>query len=421
MLLSELKHELEESNEPFRISVGTLDSALMEACRRIHYNKFILDYLLPCWKRITRMQKSDRGLGAEKDEVLKEARRLCFSNCVFAVTMPELYGREETAVKDSLAPYMLQDTEGDTGICVEFLSEAVGRWEDDESVRFMFTGAVRKLSAELSKLTMNDNYKQYIVALKSLTRHPVITTAIAEDPLFQLAHSAPAIERDSLLGPYFRLSPLQREVVKTYFIGPKTMDRGLVLTAQTALRLTLHNHQRDLLDIINQFVRASTKSRERTLDWFAHIVNSNTKRRAMQVDERTVSSDGFMMNITVVLDGLCEPFMDSTFSKISKIDADYFRKNPRVNIKEETKLKSDQKASDSFYETKLEGSANFITDVFFLTLAAHHYGIEALGVKFKNLDKEIKYFLSQVTLMEAERPRLAVRSLGDVPLLSRIC
>lgn len=243
-------------------------------------------------------------------------------------------------------------------------------------------------------------------ALKNLTRFQPITAAIAEDPLFQMATSAPGIEKHTILGPFFRISPLQPEVTKVYFAGPKTMDKGHIKTSQNALRLTLTGHQKDLLDIINSFVRASDLSRSRTLDWFAYIVNENHKRRAMRVDEKQVSSDGFMMNVTVVLDGLCEPFMDNTFSKVSKIDVDYLRRNPRINIKDETKLNADQNASDKFYETKLLGTSNFISEVFFLTLAAHHYGSEATNTKLKNLDKDIKFFQKEMAKMELEKPKI---------------
>lgn len=185
------------------------------------------------------------------------------------------------------------------------------------------------------------------------------------------------------------------------------MDKGHIRTSQNALRMTLNSHQKDLIEIINAFIRASTISRNRTLDWFAHIVNANHKRRAMQVDEKEVSSDGFMMNVTVILDELCQPFMDATFSKVSKIDVDYLRRSPRINIKDETKLNADQNASDAFYETKLEGTSNFISEVFFLNLAAHHYGSEATNSKLKNLEKEIKHFMKQMVLLEAERPKVA--------------
>ena len=410
--LCNLRQELEEENEPVRISTATLDTALMEACTKAPHNKLLLDYLLPCWKRTIKMEKSIRGKGAEKEAILKEARRLCMSNCIFAISVPELYGREDDAVKDTLASHLLKDPSDDKGVCPDFIAEALTRWDEEDEVKTMFTKAVQQMSAQLSRMTMENDYKPYVQALKNLTRFSVITAAIAEDSMFFVPYSAPAIELDTLLGPFFRLSPLQMNVAQTYFLSPKTLDSGRIATAQTGLRMALATHQKDLLDIINQFVRASTASRERTLLWFSHIVNSNQKRRAMQVDEKTVSSDGFMMNITVTLDGLCEPFMDSTFSKVSKIDSDYFRKSPRVNIKAETKLNADEKRSNEFYENKLEGPANFITDIFFLTLAAHHYGSESLITKMKDMDRDIKFMISQLAKFELERPKYVVSQVS---------
>lgn len=222
-----------------------------------------------------------------------------------------------------------------------------------------------------------------------------------------MAQSAPGIEKNTLLGPFFRISPLQTEVTKTYFAGPRTLDRGAIKNAQNALQITINTHQLDLKDIVNAFVRASTDARNKLLDWFAYIMNTNHKRRAMQVDPREVASDGFMINATVVLDYLCEPFMDTTFSKVDRIDVGYFRRSPRVDIKEETKLNADQAQSDKFYSQKLDGTSNFISEVFFLTLAAHHYGSEATNSKLKNLDKDIKFFEKHLKTLEADRLKLA--------------
>lgn len=224
-----------------------------------------------------------------------------------------------------------------------------------------------------------------------------------------MAQSAPGIEKNTLLGPFFRISPLQPEVAAVYFAGPRTMDPRHIATSQSALQMTLNTHQADLRDIINAFIRASNQTRNKVLDWFAYIMNVNHKRRAMQHDPREVSSDGFMINVTVILDYLCEPFMDSTFSKVSRIDINYFRRNPRIDIKDETKLNADQAQSDKFYSTKLEGDNNFITEVFFLTLAAHHYGSEATNAKLKTLDREIKHFEKNIALIEAERPKVINR------------
>ncbi len=127
----------------------------------------------------------------------------------------------------------------------------------------------------------------------------------------------------------------------------------------------------------------------------------------MQVDPATVSSDGFMMNITVVLDGLCEPFMDSTFSKVNRIEVDYLRREPRVDIKDETKLNGDQNASEEYYNIKASGTSNFISEIFFLTLASHHYGTEAIAATLKNIERDIKQLTKHIAGLELERPKFA--------------
>lgn len=167
--------------------------------------------------------------------------------------------------------------------------------------------------------------------------------------------------------------------------------------------MTLATHQADLLDIVNHMVKSGEEPKAKTLDWFALCVNLNHKRRAMQVDQKTVSTDGFMINVTTCLDQLCEPFMDATFSKIDRIDVNYLRRSPRVDIKEETKLNADQNTSDRFYSNRAEGTSNFISEIFFLTLAAHHYGSEAANSTLSHLEKDLKRFEKRIEEIELER------------------
>lgn len=196
---------------------------------------------------------------------------------------------------------------------------------------------------------------------------------------------------------------MQDEVTANYFSSPTTRDKSYILNSQRALRLTLQTHQIDLLDIVNHIIKAGKESRDKILDWFALCVNVNHKRRALQVDKRTVSSDGFMINLTTCLDQLCEPFMDASFSKVDRIDVDYLRRSPRVDIKDETKLNADQNTSDSFYSNKADGTSNFISEVFFLTLAAHHYGTESTNSMLSTLEKELKRMKKHIEEIELDR------------------
>lgn len=73
------------------------------------------------------------------------------------------------------------------------------------------------------------------------------------------------------------------------------------------------------------------------------------KRDGMQVDPRTVSSDGFMINAFSVLMDFSAPFMDASFSKIDKIDAEYFRKSARLDIQDVTKINATGEEAKEYY------------------------------------------------------------------------
>ncbi|KAI8634270.1 ubiquitin fusion degradation protein 2 [Xylariaceae sp. FL1651] len=412
--LPELRAELEQSGEPVKLTTSSIDAALLEAAKHVPTSQALLDYLLPCWKRVMRASRPLRRPPPEKEAVLSEAKRLCMSNCIFALTMPEYFGRNANPNHDSLVPYLLRNHDNEDGVCLDFFTEAVSRINEDETVAPIFTEAMVIMSEQVAKMTMNDDYKPYINCLVTYSRFPPLLDALARHPRFQVQPTpvmtkeqlAIATEMATILGPFFRISPLQTEVTKTYFASPRTIDPGHVKSSQTALQMTLKAHQGDLISIINAFVRASPSAKNSTLDWFAFSLNTNHKRRALQVKDKEVASDGFMVNMTAVLDKLCEPFMDSTFSKINKVDTDYLRRTPRVDMSDETKLNADQATSDAFYNNKADGTSNFISEVFFLTLAAHHYGLGATNSKLKDLDKDIKYVEKVIKQMEEEMPKL---------------
>ncbi|KAL8861260.1 MAG: hypothetical protein Q9178_002476 [Gyalolechia marmorata] len=399
-----VRKELEDQRQPIRLNSAVLDQAILEVASNLS-TVTPLDYLLACWKRVIGQFKHHKGSRAEENklEVLKEARRLCMSYCIFAITMPEMFGRDPPETSP-LLPHLLVDPEDDRGICHDFLAEAVSRFAEDDTIEPALVGAVEDLSRQLARMTMNDDYKSYVLALRHLVRYPPLVRAIARSPLFAPSStSASDLEATTLLGPFFAISPLQADITSQYFSSPKTRDRAFINNSQRSLRMSLTTHQQDLLDIVNHIIKSDKGARESMLNWFALCVNKNHKRRALQVDKKLVSSDGFMINVTVCLDQLCEPFMDAQFSKIDRIDFEYLRRQPRVDIKEETKLNMDQSSADQFYGKAVEGTNNFISEVFFLTLAAHHYGTESTNQTLSQLEKDLKRMEKHIEEIELDR------------------
>ena len=356
--LPKLKEELEGEDKALRIDTEVLDQAIMEAGQAL--TKITpMDYLLGCWKRISRLSKGIRkpppDVEDRKYTIIQEARRLCASWAVFAITSPEVFDIP-TYTSSPLAKHLLNNPDDDSGICHDFLNEVAPRFAEDDALKDAFVEAVETLSQELAKKSMDSDYRSYTNVMRNLVRYKPIAVAITQAPSFA-PKDVPAaeIEARTLLGPYFQISPLQADVTKQYFSAPKTLEPRRVADSQQALRMALQTHQTELLDIINQLLRASPDARDRLLDWFALTVNANHKREQERVDRTTVSSDGFMINVTTCLEQLCEPFMDASFSKLDRIDLDYLRRDPRVDIKETTKLNADHKTSDAFYaRTRLQ-------------------------------------------------------------------
>lgn len=398
---SSSKQDLEDEGRPVRFTTDVLDSVVMEAASS-HTQGNALEYLLGCWKRVAKQTKNITNKADPKFEVVRELRRICFNYAIFAATMPDMFG-EEAPLENALTDRLLLGPEDDRGICFDFLQEACTRTEDDGMAKEALVSAVEDLSRRLARTSMNSDYKPYMLALRSLVRFPPLVSALVQSETFLPADiEAQSIETKTLLGPFFRLSPMQGEVAVNYFSGAAGGDKPAIANAQRALRMTLQTHQDELFEIANTFIK-NKDSRESMLNWFALTVNKNHKRRALQVDAKTVSTDGFMVNVTVILDRLCEPFMDAAFAKIDKIDIGYLRRSPRIDIKDETKINADEKTSDEFYSNKLDGASNFISEVFFLTVAAHHYGTEAANAKLSSLQKDVKWLKKELDKFETER------------------
>lgn len=74
-----------------------------------------------------------------------------------------IIGRVESSDQSPLKPFLLLDPEEDKGIDLEFINEAVKRFDEDENIKPAFITAVEGLSQELAELNMNDDYKPYIM------------------------------------------------------------------------------------------------------------------------------------------------------------------------------------------------------------------------------------------------------------------
>lgn len=219
----------------------------------------------------------------------------------------------------------------------------------------------------------------------------------------------------------------QPSIAKEYFAQPSTLSKEVAEASSNALRSTLGSLQGLLFSISNNIVRSGARHREAVLALFSHVIKLNMKRDGMQVDPRTVSSDGFMINTFSVLMDFSTPFMDFSYSKIDKIDPEYFRKSARLNIEDVTKINATGEEAKEYYHgyqipengefsalhqgtprcsnsTDLSDPSvsppNFISEIFFLATSFMHYGLYPTFNKHEQLYRQLRYMRED--LQEAE-------------------
>ncbi|ESK87147.1 ubiquitin fusion degradation protein [Moniliophthora roreri MCA 2997] len=383
----------------------------------------IFEYLVGCWKRIN----SSRGALLKKGyppadtqkalEKLDKMRQLVISYAGLTLQEPEMFpqpsGRQlgppelvEPLLSLSAlsAPLLSSPADAPNKLSPsdieQFLQDLAYRFEPDNEIDGVLGPVVQGLLFHPSLfrpegLAGGDaSWRGIVSGLEALVSVKAIAVMITRMPEWNPDHATAAnIEALSLMGPLCRLGVFAREwpgIAKTYFSEPEKQTRGDLESTYASLRGTLKSLQNSLFQIFNTLVRASPESREGVLQYFARIISLNHKRAGMQVDPATVSSDGFMVNIQTVLYRFCEPFMDANFTKVDRIDPLYFAHSSRLDVSDETRIKATSDEASKWAEGNRNGlTPNFISDIFYLTVAMSHYGYQKTIQTFMDLGKHM--------------------------------
>mmetsp|Transcript_9577 Transcript_9577/g.28938 ORF Transcript_9577/g.28938 Transcript_9577/m.28938 type:complete len:1092 (+) Transcript_9577:200-3475(+) len=146
------------------------------------------------------------------------------------------------------------------------------------------------------------------------------------------------LETRTFLGSLFRNNLADDKLRGQLFPDPQNLPGMEIVATLQSLRDALAIYWKHLHEIVMCLFRAGPEAREATLDWFSHVAKLNEDRQKMHFDPKTVSSDGFMLNVDAVLLKVCEPFLDPKSAKLKGIDPTYVLSSHRVADLEDTKL-----------------------------------------------------------------------------------
>lgn len=239
------------------------------------------------------------------------------------------------------------------------------------------------------------------------------------------------MELDSLLGPIIRLSTFSDafpSITEQYFSDVEPHSAALSSTVNS-IRSTLSVVHSLVFKLFNGIIRSGPSPREAVLRFWGQACQLNAKRSAMRVNPMAVASDGFMVNLYVVLLKFAEPFMDPNYTKIDRVDVEYLRFQKRFDVSSLTRLNATEleanqwsaaapcelsvgipleiaSSSDSvFLSPSIAGrpAANFITEVFFLAARITNLGPGKAIRNYEESEKRIRRMKKDADQLEAGR------------------
>lgn len=398
----------------------------------------IFEYLAGCWKGLYVANRDTKRTYAADDSTRWQStfdrlKELIISYCGHTLEDPSMFPQPSgkpvgpaeflpillDSYSDASDPYTSKAKATSHALSpseiAPFLSDLAARFADDgldailESILSYLFQSYYQIQPPPD--LMGNEWRRYLGAINVLTQvKPIAGMLPRLGVWFQVSAKAHEIEWFSLLGPLTRLNVFPREfpsIWKAYFAKPDERRKADMEANKQNLQLTVTSLQDELFKTYNAIVRAGPDSREKLLDFFATVLSRNARRAGMRVDPKTVSSDGYMVNLHSQLLRLFEPVMDVNYTKLDRVDADYFRKSKRLDISEETKVRATGEEANEYFAAQQEGmqvdgnAVNFPTDLFYLLNAFQHLGVNKTIDNRERAEKNIREIRKELKRAEA--------------------
>lgn len=373
----------------------------------------MLTYLMESYHRVSVEERCapKRMSVPPLSDVLSEVRSQCVHHVVL-VLRGQLTEPRSPAKPSLLMPYLFG-----MNLPRGFLQELVhATYLDEDLFKAIFIPVVQSTqqAARLCRLD-TDAFRQPLQVLCELcdircgptgNQRPLCTLIVQQD------HWVPepvtlAVGREAMklsyFGPFFSLSVFAEDdakVVEKFFSGNLLTPDHLRLTNQS-LRHSLEFARGELYKIFHAIL-VNADSRDSAMNFIAYVLKANERRAQLQVDERLVSNDGFMLNFLTVLQQLAVKIT------LDKVD-NYYLIHPacRLDLKNETCIKCTPQEVAKWTETLNRSPSHcwqepkFPTECFFLTLHCHHLSILPACRKYQRRLRAIRDLQRMAEEMQA--------------------
>ena len=405
------------------------------------------DYLLGVYRRCEEARgRFSSATPAATAEVHAHVSELCVSYASLALTTPSMFNEsaaDDEGVTALVRALRLDGTESTGALPTGFFSKLVAQLiaQEEGALAQVATPLFDKLSEAAQTLSLDGDFTPLYRAMLAVAREKPLGALLTQHPRWlPMAPTGALLESSSLLGRFVGLSALNSDDTKAAaeVFGDPTNAAGVENT-MVSVRAGVGLAQRALAAICKELFKnsdakeglfkyiaaACTLNQLRAQQYYQQSSEHARVRRPllpafMQAMEeqapaaRMASSEGFLVNLTSVLLGLCDPFTAPGSPHAAKIDSTYLLSKARLNLAGETRLcateaeaahwldPSDATKRKRYDDERGEGAAageggdplvisssfGTISEYFFLTMRLLHVGVLPVFPVLKEITRE---------------------------------
>lgn len=376
----------------------------------------VVAYLEQCFYRcrdeLQKLQSPYIRLSPEEkqdaEQCVVSMREMCVNYSATALTEPDFFPFEVGTINVDAFDKLVR-AQGNA-LTPEYIEAVTAELEQSGSTFGIFAPIFQKLLSELFLINppslLSDFYRNvYVISV--LCRVKALAAVFTSIPGFQLTPplTGRRLQDATALGIVLRFSADADPAVAQMFANitkrTKTDVDNSVQSLQSKLS-TVHNAATELLKLL---LKAGGATRESVLAWLEQAVSVNAERAKESPDANVTSTNGTVLNLTMVLLRLCGPFLSPDAKKTHLINAAFLGVQSPVFPFDATKLLGNTSDAD---ERRLVGASefNFITRCYFITARAVHLGPVAAMGQYMRLLRQLSYFQSRMNGADGADPRL---------------
>ncbi|CAM4797139.1 unnamed protein product [Rotaria magnacalcarata] len=359
-----------------------------------------LYYLSGCYQRLLQQRDYFKS-------ILSDIQKLFIDHSKTAITLPSMYPDQQ--LSKQWIDLLIESQ--NNSLLLEYIdrvnNELVTSMTDEIEVFYKYVfhymyKVIQPLDYFNSKLSF------YISILSNLSQWPILVQI-----MFRQSHPKTLSDRatinstisvasgrafqDTLIGSLLSKSCLPSLPGNPYifFNQPNSMSEHAIQTTSETVWQLMKTYQDTLTQLFKMFIK-NADARSDVLQWIGDCFDENHEKSKKWSSNDPLAavifvSDGFLINLTVILLNLAKPFAEPYSPKLLKIDPRYaICQNASVHLtnlyKETPLIKRHKETTD---EKCSQATFNFITEIFFMSHFSYSCSVRGLYRKLLKIHGDI--------------------------------